>query len=89
MLAVSCSAADTCTAGGVYESGLRSGQAFIVTETSGRWGRSFKVPGTAALNTGGDAEVDVVSCTSEDECTAAGFYTGGAGQREPFAINKS
>jgi hypothetical protein len=86
---VSCPAADACTAGGVYKSGLRSGEAFLVTEKNGRWGRAFKVPGTAALNTGGDAEVDVVSCTSGEECTAAGFYTGHAGHREPYAITKT
>jgi hypothetical protein len=31
----------------------------------------------------------VVSCTSEEECTAAGFYTGHAGSRQPYVITKT
>ena len=32
-------------------------QAWVLSETNGGWGTAIKVPGTAALNTGGDAGV--------------------------------
>jgi hypothetical protein len=42
---------------------------------AGAWGRAIAVPGLAALNTGGNAEVSVVSCASAGSCAAGGDYT--------------
>ena len=36
---------------------------------------AVEVPGTAALNTGGYAELDSVSCGAVGECAAGGTYT--------------
>jgi hypothetical protein len=38
-------------------------------------GKAIEVPGLAALNTGGDGEVNAVSCVRAGTCTAAGDYT--------------
>ena len=54
---VSCAAAGSCTAVGFYAEDSRHAQAFVVTEASGRWRTAIEVPGTAALNAGGHAEV--------------------------------
>jgi hypothetical protein len=35
----------------------------VVSERNGTWGNATEVPGLAALNGGGDAQVDAVSCT--------------------------
>ena len=40
-----------------------------------RWGRAAGVPGLAALNAGGNAPVNSVSCASAGNCTAGGYYT--------------
>ena len=40
----------------------------------GRWGTATGVPGLAALNKGGAAEVDSVSCVRTGSCAAGGTY---------------
>lgn len=77
---VSCSSAGNCSAGGCYQvagcpDNLPS-QALVVTERNGVWGRARAVPGLAALNTGRDASVDLMSCRTAGSCTAAGTYPG-------------
>ena len=47
--------AGACTAGGYYMEGFFIYQAFVVSETNGRWGKAVEVPSTATLNSGGDA----------------------------------
>jgi hypothetical protein len=41
---------------------------------AGLWGRAVGVPGQWALNTGGNADVNSVSCPSAGNCTAGGYY---------------
>ena len=67
VLSVSCGSASNCTAGGNY-----GGRGFVVSETSGRWGRATQVPGLSAL--GPDAAVVSVSCASAGNCEAGGYY---------------
>ena len=38
---------------------LSNNQAFVVSETDGCWGDAVEVPGTAALNSGGDARLQL------------------------------
>src|SRR5689334_13114340 len=42
---VSCASAGNCSAGGSYTDNAEEGQAFVVTETNGIWGRAEEVPG--------------------------------------------
>ena len=49
------------------------------------WGPAIEV--AAALNTGGDAAINSVSCTAAGYCGAGGFYTGSSGQ-QAFAVSK-
>jgi hypothetical protein len=76
---VSCGSAGLCAAGGWYLNlkGRSRQQAWVARQTRGRWGRAEKVPGTAALNTGGNAEVTAVSCAASS-CVAGGWYRAGS-----------
>ncbi len=80
VVSVSCAQAGTCAAGGYYASSHSSTsttykyQAFVLGETNGVWGKAIVVPGSAALNKAGDAEVDAVSCAGAGNCVAGGFY---------------
>jgi hypothetical protein len=71
---LSCTSAGNCSAGGQYEDGSSHSQAFVVNETKGTWGPAEEVPGTAALNAGGQAGIDSVSCASAGHCSAGGSY---------------
>ena len=42
--------------------------------SGGTWGNAANLPGTRALNTGGEAAVQAVSCTSPGSCAAGGYY---------------
>src|SRR5215472_11783347 len=88
-LSVSCAAAGSCAAGGSYFDGSRQAQAFVVTEVNGRWRKAIKVPGTAALNKGGDAEVESVSCAAAGSCAAGGSYTDGSRHLQAFVVTES
>jgi hypothetical protein len=85
---VSCGSADTCTAGGWDFDTLGQENAFVVTETHGIWGTARTVSGLAALNTGGNAEIDSLSCGSAGNCSAGGSYTGPAGDVQAFVVTE-
>ena len=86
---VSCAAAGNCTAGGKYEDAAGHQQAFVVTETDGTWDPAIEVPGTATLNTGGNAETTSVSCSTAGNCSAGGAYEGASVQREAFVVTET
>jgi len=82
---VSCPAPGSCAAGGSYAVGTKS-QAFVISERNGTWQPPQEV--AAALNTGGDARVNSVSCPSVGSCAAAGDFFGAAGT-EVFVVSGS
>jgi hypothetical protein len=88
---LSCPSAGNCTAGGDY-SGTPSAfapndQAFVADEVNGTWGNAQEVPGLAALNAGGIALMNGVSCGSAGNCAAVGSYLGSDGQ-EAFVADE-
>jgi hypothetical protein len=72
VFAVSCPSAGNCGAGGFYAGRAGYEQALVVSEVNGVWGKAEKVPGTAALNTGRQANVYSVSCASPATAVPAG-----------------
>ncbi len=88
---VSCAPAGNCSAGGAYAGTGTTEQAFVVNEVNGTWRKAEEVPGTAALNAGGDAAVSSVSCAPAGNCSAGGDYTGRIGKIsgfEAFVVNE-
>ncbi len=86
---LSCAAAGSCAAGGYYRDGSGHTQAFVVTETKGRWQKATEVPGTAALNAGGFAEIESVSCAAPGSCAAAGYYVDGSDHGQAFVVTET
>jgi hypothetical protein len=72
--AVSCVSAGNCLVGGSYTDGAGHCQVFVASERNGTWGTAIELPGLAALNTGGGAEIESVSCASPGNCAAGGYY---------------
>jgi len=85
---ISCAAAGDCVAGGLYTGGSGAMQAFVVGETNGIWGKAIEVPGTAALNTGGFASVESISCAAAGDCAAGGYYAG-PGSSAAFVVSET
>ncbi len=86
---VSCATAGDCAAGGYYKDGSGNYQAFVVDETNGSWGNTIEVPGTATLNSGGDANVESVSCATAGTCTAGGHYADGSSHLQAFVVDET
>jgi hypothetical protein len=84
VLTVSCAPAGNCAAGGSYLDRSGHQQGFVASEDNGVWGTAIELPGLGALNAGGSAEVDWLSCPSPGQCAAGGFYTDASGQHQGF-----
>ena len=71
---ISCGAPGDCAAGGSYHRRLYN-EAFVVSETKGKWGIPIKVPNTGTLSGGGGSRVLSVSCAAAGDCAAGGYYS--------------
>jgi len=86
---VTCASAGNCTAGGWYTDSSDLVQPFVVSEANGTWHNAVKVPGIAALNQGGDAVINAVSCATAGSCSALGSYADSSGQYQVFVVSKA
>src|SRR5215469_5245066 len=88
---VSCASAGNCSAGGYYTNSGEQIQAFVISQKNGVWGRAEEVPGSAALNQGkfADMEINSVSCASAGNCSAGGFYTDRRSRLQAFVVNET
>jgi hypothetical protein len=93
MISVSCGSAGNCSAGGNYAAGLTGdgepgSQPFVVSEVRGRWRKAEEVPGTAALNIGGEAQITSMSCASPGNCSMGGDYEDAPYDTRPFVVSE-
>ena len=86
---VSCASPGNCSAGGSYADASHFSQALVVDETGGKWGSAEEVPGTALLNTGGEASISSVSCPSAGNCSAAGTFYDASDDQQLFVLNQT
>ena len=57
--------------------------------SGGRWGVAQEVPGTAAFNQAGGADVYSISCASAGNCSAGGVYEYKTERWEPFVVSET
>jgi hypothetical protein len=88
--ALSCAAPGYCGAAGSYNSSLLpdNTHAFAVSEAHGRWDTTLEVPGEAALNAGGHAYVNAMSCPTRNSCSAGGSYTDRSGHFQTMVFSE-
>jgi hypothetical protein len=86
---VSCASAGNCSAGGHYTGSSGHSEAFVVSEVNGTWGTAVEVPGSAALNVGGNASISSVSCGAAGSCSAGGFYIDRSGNEQAFVVSQT
>ena len=55
---------------------------------STNWGNAIELPGTAALNLGSGGPTSL-SCASDGNCGAVGYYTDASGHDQPFVASES
>jgi hypothetical protein len=86
---VSCASAGNCSAAGTYRDSSGHFQALVVSQAGGSWGTAKEVPGTAALNQGGNATINSLSCASAGNCSAGGTYKDSSGHTQAFVVNQT
>jgi len=86
VISVSCASRGRCAAVGFYRN--RGQQGFVVVEKNGRWRRAVEVPGLGALDKGGNAAVNSVSCAGPGSCAAVGAYRDGGGHQQGFVVSE-
>jgi hypothetical protein len=85
---MSCGSAGYCSAGGWYQDSSYRDHAFVVSQARGVWHSAIEVPGTAALNQGGSAEITSVSCGSAGNCGAGGSYEDSSDRGQAFVVSQ-
>src|SRR5215467_9246428 len=55
----------------------------------GAWGAAQPVPGLAALNAGGSAQISSLSCSSAGNCGGGGEYFDAAGNMQGFVVSQA
>lgn len=87
VISVSCGSDGYCAAGGDYTTDHM--RAWIASERNGVWKNAIQVPGLAALNAGGHAQVTAISCISTTFCGAGGFYTDAKSNNQVFVVSSN
>jgi hypothetical protein len=87
-VSVSCPVPANCSAGGFYTDSSNHLQVFVVSQVNGTWGTAVEVPGTAALNQGGNALITSVSCAWVGDCSVGGSYKDGSGHTQAFVVSQ-
>jgi hypothetical protein len=87
--AISCSSAGNCSAGGSLGTASGTWFAYLVNETDGVWGAAFEVPGLTILSPGGSSSLGSISCASQGDCSAGGYYESANGDTLPFVVGES
>lgn len=85
---VSCTPDGSCAAGGYFTDSGGAAHALLTTEQNGSWSGPLQIPGLPDLNTGGNAEVTSLSCSSDGNCGVGGFFTDIFGDQHPFVVNE-
>jgi hypothetical protein len=90
-VALDCTSATTCTAGGDFFSSTPPNvfvTPFLIEEKNGVWGSVENVPGVAALTRGPDVGLTSLSCGAPGDCAAGGIYADSVGQLQAFIVNE-
>lgn len=79
-----------CTGAGPQTSGagIRAPGGSLAAASKGIWHTAREIPGTAALNEGGNAQGVSISCPSAGNCTATGGYYNASGAQQPFVVSE-
>lgn len=86
---MSCVSAGNCAAGGSYTNQTDHQQVFVVAEKNGSWGQAAQIPGLGQLDAGNGIGLGALSCGAAGNCSAGGYYTNGAGDRQGFVASET
>jgi hypothetical protein len=80
---VSCVSPGRCSAAGGFHASNHSQGVWVASQKGGTWGTAGTIPGLSGLATGGQAEVNGLSCATSDSCGLVGDYITMTGSQQP------
>jgi hypothetical protein len=89
---VSCWSSESCVAGGSYETEVEGSnvyQTLVTGESGGSWTDAQQLSNSATLNTGDNATIESVSCSTGGDCAAGGSYSTSPGFTEALVATGS
>jgi hypothetical protein len=84
---VSCVSPGKCSITGDFHTKTHSEGVWVASQKGGTWGTAATIPGLSALATGGQAEVNGLSCSTSGTCGLVGDYTTMTGSQQPFVAS--
>lgn len=85
---VSCSSVGNCSAAGYYVDSQYNYQLFVIDRVGGVWQNAAPLPGLMSLNQGGESTLDGLSCPSDGNCSAGGYYASSPGQFQGYVVDR-
>lgn len=82
-----CPSAGDCSLGGFYSGAGQQG--FVAQQSGGVWADAEPIPGLAAFNAGGLAQVGSLSCASAGNCAATGVYANSSVELLAFVVTET
>ena len=86
--ALACSVAGNCSATGLYLDGASQNQIFVANEINGVWKSAIELPGFSTIHTGGNTDVNDLSCAPDGGCSIGGYYFDGSARLQGFVASE-
>ena len=87
---VSCSSAGNCSAVGRFRTPALANEGFVVSSSGGVWGTATPLSfGAGVQNASPDVWPFGVSCSSNGNCSAVGWFMNAAGDKEGFVVSST
>ena len=85
---ISCGGPGNCSVVGQYQQKSGVTRAYIASESKNVWGPAFNVPGLTKLNGQHMSALTTISCASNGNCSAGGYY-GNGDHQVAFIVNET
>ncbi|MFL5830956.1 MAG: hypothetical protein ACJ76X_13660, partial [Solirubrobacteraceae bacterium] len=89
LFSASCPSVGSCTAVGDYFDPLANQRGLLLTESSGAWATGVEPTLPVNAQTNPDVHLAAVSCASQGNCTAVGFYTDNSGETQGLMLSET
>lgn len=86
---VSCVFPGKCSATGDFRTSNHSQGVWVASQKGGTWGQAGTIAGLSGLASGGQAEVNGLSCATSGSCGLVGSYIDMTGSEQPFVVSGS
>jgi hypothetical protein len=89
LYSTACTGSGNCVAGGTYIDSVGRGQAYVATESHGRWLRGVKLALPASAATQPNAQIHGVACFSAGNCVAVGSFSHDASNADALIVTEA